>query len=55
MCTIQVAPLYSRYVHLKNKLAGLRGYEDLGDMWRRDDYEVEDFEVGLQNPDMKVL
>ena len=36
-------PLYIRYVELKNKLAQLNGYNDLGDEWRSR-YETDDFE-----------
>jgi len=39
----QIKPLYVRYVELKNKLAVLNGFSDLGDEWRSR-YETEDFE-----------
>ena len=39
----QIKPLYVRYVELKNKLAVLNGFSDLGDEWRAR-YETEDFE-----------
>ena len=29
-----VRPLYLRYVTLKNKIAKLNGFSDLGDQWR---------------------
>ena len=41
-------PLYIRYVELKNKLAQLNGYNDLGDEWRKR-YETEDFEMDILN------
>ena len=41
-------PLYIRYVELKNKLAQLNGYNDLGDEWRKR-YETEDFETDILN------
>ena len=41
-------PLYIRYVELKNKLAQLNGYNDLGDEWRKR-YENEDFETDILN------
>ena len=39
----QIRPLYIRYVELKNKLAQLNGFNDLGDEWRSK-YETDDFE-----------
>jgi len=39
----QIKPLYARYVELKNKLAVLNGFTDLGDEWRAR-YETDDFE-----------
>ena len=39
----QIRPLYIRYVELKNKLAQLNGFNDLGDEWRSK-YETNDFE-----------
>merc|ERR1711936_215646 len=39
----QIKPLYARYVELKNKLAVLNGFTDLGDQWRAR-YETLDFE-----------
>ena len=39
----QLKPLYIRYVELKNKLAMLNGFTDLGDEWRSK-YETNDFE-----------
>ena len=38
----KVQPLYSEFVHLKNKLAKIRGYEDYG-AELRDKYETEGF------------
>jgi len=42
----QIKPLYVRYVELKNKLAVLNGFTDLGDEWRSR-YETEDFESDI--------
>jgi len=39
----KIRPLYLRYVALKNKLARMNGFSDLGDQWRGR-YETTDFE-----------
>ena len=40
---VETRPLYIRYAELKNKLAQLNGFNDLGDEWRSK-YETDDFE-----------
>merc|ERR1719244_2541280 len=42
----QIKPLYERYVELKNKIAVLNGYSDLGDQWRSR-YETDSFEEDI--------
>ena len=46
-------PLYERYVELKNKLAVLNGYDDLGDEWRSR-YETDTFQEDVSNLYMEM-
>lgn len=43
-----IKPLYINYVQLKNKLAKLDGYTDLGDQWRKK-YETDDMEMKVND------